>query len=48
MSREFPEAEIRAMDAKWYRLAGYDSAIVSMADGSSAALYRRDPRSSVR
>jgi galactofuranosylgalactofuranosylrhamnosyl-N-acetylglucosaminyl-diphospho-decaprenol beta-1,5/1,6-galactofuranosyltransferase len=44
LSREFPEAEIRAMDAKWYRLGGYDSAIVSMADGASAALYQRDPQ----
>jgi galactofuranosylgalactofuranosylrhamnosyl-N-acetylglucosaminyl-diphospho-decaprenol beta-1,5/1,6-galactofuranosyltransferase len=43
MSREFPEAELTAMDAKWYRLARYDSAIVSMNDGTSAALYRRDP-----
>ena len=43
LSREFPEAEIRAMDAKWYRLARYDSAVVSMTDGTSAALYRRDP-----
>ncbi len=31
------------MDAKWYRLARYDSAVVSMNDGSSAALYQRDP-----
>jgi galactofuranosylgalactofuranosylrhamnosyl-N-acetylglucosaminyl-diphospho-decaprenol beta-1,5/1,6-galactofuranosyltransferase len=43
MAKEFPEAELTAMDAKWYRLASYDSAIVSMNDGSSAALYRRDP-----
>ncbi len=43
LSREFPEAEVRAMDAKWYRLATYDSAVVSMNDGTSAALYRRDP-----
>ena len=43
LSREYPEAEIRAMDAKWYRLASYDSAIVSMNDGTSAAFYRRDP-----
>ncbi|HEY0903730.1 MAG TPA: glycosyltransferase family 2 protein, partial [Marmoricola sp.] len=43
MAREHPEAEIRAMDAKWYRLASYDSAIVSMNDGASAAFYRRDP-----
>ena len=31
------------MDAKWYRLARYDSAVVSMNDGTSAALYQRDP-----
>jgi galactofuranosylgalactofuranosylrhamnosyl-N-acetylglucosaminyl-diphospho-decaprenol beta-1,5/1,6-galactofuranosyltransferase len=43
LAREYPEAEVRAMDAKWYRLASYDSAIVSMNDGASAALYRRDP-----
>ncbi len=42
LSREHPEAEVRAMDAKWYRLASYDSAIVSMNDGTSAALYQRD------
>ncbi|MBI2245256.1 MAG: glycosyltransferase, partial [Nocardioides sp.] len=44
LAREHPEAEIRAMDAKWYRLASYDSAIVSMNDGASAAFYRRDPQ----
>jgi galactofuranosylgalactofuranosylrhamnosyl-N-acetylglucosaminyl-diphospho-decaprenol beta-1,5/1,6-galactofuranosyltransferase len=43
LSREHPEAEIPAMDAKWYRLSRYDSAVVSMPDGTSAALYRRDP-----
>lgn len=42
LAQEFPEAEVRAMDAKWYRLAGYDSAVVSMNDGASAAFYRRD------
>lgn len=42
LSREFPEAEIAAMDARWYRLARYDSAVVSMPDQTSAALYRRD------
>lgn len=42
LSREHPEAEVRAMDAKWYRLASYDSAIVSMNDGTSAAFYQRD------
>jgi galactofuranosylgalactofuranosylrhamnosyl-N-acetylglucosaminyl-diphospho-decaprenol beta-1,5/1,6-galactofuranosyltransferase len=43
LSREFPEAEIAAMDAKWYRIARYDSAVVSMPDQTSAALYTRDP-----
>jgi galactofuranosylgalactofuranosylrhamnosyl-N-acetylglucosaminyl-diphospho-decaprenol beta-1,5/1,6-galactofuranosyltransferase len=43
LSREHPEAELTAMDAKWYRLASLDSAIVSMNDGASAALYQRDP-----
>jgi galactofuranosylgalactofuranosylrhamnosyl-N-acetylglucosaminyl-diphospho-decaprenol beta-1,5/1,6-galactofuranosyltransferase len=43
MAGEFPETELPAMDAKWYRLARYDSAVVSMNDGTSAALYRRDP-----
>ncbi len=43
LSRSHPEVEVRAMDAKWYRLAAFDSAIVSMNDGTSAALYRRDP-----
>jgi galactofuranosylgalactofuranosylrhamnosyl-N-acetylglucosaminyl-diphospho-decaprenol beta-1,5/1,6-galactofuranosyltransferase len=44
LSREYPEAEVLAMDAKWYRLARYDSAVVSMPDGTSAALYQRDPQ----
>jgi len=43
LSREYPETELPAMDAKWYRLAKYDSVIVSMNDGTSAALYQRDP-----
>jgi galactofuranosylgalactofuranosylrhamnosyl-N-acetylglucosaminyl-diphospho-decaprenol beta-1,5/1,6-galactofuranosyltransferase len=43
LSREFPEAIVPAMDAKWYRLAGMDAAVVSMPDGTSAAFYKRDP-----
>ena len=43
-SRANPEAEIPAMDAKWYRIARFDSAVVSMPDGNSAALYQRDPQ----
>jgi galactofuranosylgalactofuranosylrhamnosyl-N-acetylglucosaminyl-diphospho-decaprenol beta-1,5/1,6-galactofuranosyltransferase len=42
LAAEFPETELPAMDAKWYRLARYDSAIVSMNDGTSAAFYKRD------
>jgi len=44
LAKEHPEAEFSAMDAKWYRLATHDSAIVSMPDGASAALYQRDPQ----
>ena len=43
LAREYPEAEIAAMDSDWYRIARYDSAVVSMPDGTSAALYQRDP-----
>ncbi len=43
LSREYPEAAVAGMDAFWYRLVGLDSAIVSMKDGTSAALYQRDP-----
>jgi galactofuranosylgalactofuranosylrhamnosyl-N-acetylglucosaminyl-diphospho-decaprenol beta-1,5/1,6-galactofuranosyltransferase len=43
LAEDFPEVELPAMDAKWFRLARYDSAVVSMNDGTSAALYRRDP-----
>ena len=32
------------MDAQWYRLTRYDSAVVSMPDGTSAAFYQRDPQ----
>ena len=44
MAEEFPETEVAGMDNKWYRLAGHDSAVVSMPDGTAAALYRRDPQ----
>jgi galactofuranosylgalactofuranosylrhamnosyl-N-acetylglucosaminyl-diphospho-decaprenol beta-1,5/1,6-galactofuranosyltransferase len=43
LSREFPESNLPTMDARWYRLATLDSAIVSMPDGTSAAFYRREP-----
>ncbi|MFT4263053.1 MAG: glycosyltransferase [Nocardioides sp.] len=43
LAKEFPEAEVPAIDARWFKLAGFDSAVVSMNDGTAAALYRRDP-----
>jgi galactofuranosylgalactofuranosylrhamnosyl-N-acetylglucosaminyl-diphospho-decaprenol beta-1,5/1,6-galactofuranosyltransferase len=43
LSREYPESVLPAMDATWYRLATLDSAVVSMPDGTAAALYQRDP-----
>ncbi len=43
LSRKFPESVVPAMDARWFRLATLDSAVVSMPDGTSAALYQRDP-----
>ncbi|MBE7323444.1 glycosyltransferase [Nocardioides sp. Y6] len=43
-AREHPEAEIKAMDARWHLIGRYDSALVSMPDGTGAAFYRRDPR----
>jgi len=43
LAQEYPEAEIPAQDAKWHKIARYDSAIVSLPDGTSAAFYRRDP-----
>ncbi|UDY22757.1 glycosyltransferase [Nocardioides sp. Kera G14] len=43
LAEAYPEAEVPAADAKWYKLSSFDSAIVSMNDGTSAALYQRDP-----
>jgi len=44
MSAERPEGIVPHVDQRWFRLAHYDSAIVSTADGTSAAWYRRDRR----
>ncbi len=43
LSRTHPESALPAMDASWFRLATLDSAVVSMPDGTSAALYQREP-----
>lgn len=42
MAQSHPEAEIMAQDSRWHKIARYDSAIVSLPDGTSAAFYRRD------
>jgi galactofuranosylgalactofuranosylrhamnosyl-N-acetylglucosaminyl-diphospho-decaprenol beta-1,5/1,6-galactofuranosyltransferase len=39
-----PQADVAAMDARWWRLAQLDSAVVSTADGTKTSWYRRDPR----
>ena len=44
LSSQFPEGIVPHVDQRWFRLAHYDSAIVSTADGTSAAWYRRDRR----
>jgi galactofuranosylgalactofuranosylrhamnosyl-N-acetylglucosaminyl-diphospho-decaprenol beta-1,5/1,6-galactofuranosyltransferase len=42
LAQVHPEAEIMAQDARWHKIARYDSAVVSMPDGTAAAFYRRD------
>ncbi|WP_240641342.1 glycosyltransferase [Nocardioides ferulae] len=42
LAQVHPEAEIMAQDARWHKIARYDSALVSLPDQTSAAFYRRD------
>ena len=41
---ENPQAVIPHLDARWWRLSAYDSALVSNAEGTQVAWYKRDPR----
>jgi galactofuranosylgalactofuranosylrhamnosyl-N-acetylglucosaminyl-diphospho-decaprenol beta-1,5/1,6-galactofuranosyltransferase len=41
-SRVYPEAAVQAQDARWWMLSQFDSAVVSTADGTGAAWYKRD------
>jgi galactofuranosylgalactofuranosylrhamnosyl-N-acetylglucosaminyl-diphospho-decaprenol beta-1,5/1,6-galactofuranosyltransferase len=41
-SRVNPEANVPALDAKWWLLSQFDSAVVSTADGTGASWYKRD------
>jgi galactofuranosylgalactofuranosylrhamnosyl-N-acetylglucosaminyl-diphospho-decaprenol beta-1,5/1,6-galactofuranosyltransferase len=42
-SRRHPQAEIAHQDAKWWTLSHYDSAVVSNAEGTQLAWYKRRP-----
>ncbi|WP_129338189.1 glycosyltransferase [Cellulomonas endophytica] len=42
-AQEAPEAQVAAVDARWWLLAQFDSAVVSTSDGGGAAWYHRDP-----
>ncbi|MFJ6278329.1 glycosyltransferase [Arthrobacter subterraneus] len=41
-AREHPEEHIAAMDARWWRLAQLDSALVTSSDGSGVSWHKRD------
>ncbi|GAB3656407.1 glycosyltransferase [Nocardioides korecus] len=43
LADEFPEARLAALDAPWWIVSQFDSAVVSMPDGGSAAWRHRDP-----
>ena len=42
LAKKYPEARLAALDAKWWMIAQFDSVVVSMPDGTSAAWYQRD------
>jgi galactofuranosylgalactofuranosylrhamnosyl-N-acetylglucosaminyl-diphospho-decaprenol beta-1,5/1,6-galactofuranosyltransferase len=42
-ARQHPQTSLPRPDQQWWRLAQYDSVLVTSADGTSAAWYRRDP-----
>ena len=41
-ARIYPEARVAAQDARWWRLATEDSALVTTADGTGVSVYVRD------
>jgi galactofuranosylgalactofuranosylrhamnosyl-N-acetylglucosaminyl-diphospho-decaprenol beta-1,5/1,6-galactofuranosyltransferase len=43
-SAERPQATVAHQDNRWWRMAQYDSAVVSNAEGTGASWYRRDPK----
>jgi galactofuranosylgalactofuranosylrhamnosyl-N-acetylglucosaminyl-diphospho-decaprenol beta-1,5/1,6-galactofuranosyltransferase len=44
LSKTHPEANIPHVDLRWWVASQFDSALVSAADGTSAAWYQRDPQ----
>lgn len=43
-SAERPQATVAHQDNRWWRMAQYDSAVVSNAEGTGASWYKRDPK----
>lgn len=43
LAKHHPQAGVPHQDAKWWLLSNVDGALVSAADGTSAAWYQRDP-----
>jgi galactofuranosylgalactofuranosylrhamnosyl-N-acetylglucosaminyl-diphospho-decaprenol beta-1,5/1,6-galactofuranosyltransferase len=43
-SAERPQGFLAHRDNRWFRLAHYDSVVVSNAEGTGASWYRRDPK----
>ncbi|WP_258802657.1 glycosyltransferase [Pseudarthrobacter sp. NS4] len=41
---ERPQAYLAHLDNRWFRIAHYDSVVVSNAEGTAASWYKRDPR----
>jgi len=39
-----PQATVAHQDNRWWRMAQYDSAVVSNAEGTGASWYKRDPK----
>ncbi|WP_285726298.1 glycosyltransferase [Psychromicrobium xiongbiense] len=42
-STEYPQAVLAHRDNRWWRTAGYDSIVVTNAEGTGASWYQRDP-----
>jgi galactofuranosylgalactofuranosylrhamnosyl-N-acetylglucosaminyl-diphospho-decaprenol beta-1,5/1,6-galactofuranosyltransferase len=43
LSKRHPEARLAAMDARWWMLSQFDSAVVSTPDGTMSSWHHRDP-----